>query len=31
MTAVCTNKKGDGTMQATAIPAAILKHLAVHA
>ena len=31
MTAVCTSKKSDGTMQATAIPAAILKELAVHA
>ena len=31
MTAVCVSKKSDGTMQATAIPAAILERLAVHA
>ena len=30
MTAVCTSKRSDGTMQATPIPAAILERLAVH-
>ena len=31
MTAVCVNRKADGTMQATEIPPAILGQLAVHA
>jgi acyl-CoA thioester hydrolase len=31
MTAVCVNRKSDGTMQATRIPPAILERLAVHA
>ena len=31
MTAVCTQKKSDGTMEATVIPPAIRERLAVHA
>jgi acyl-CoA thioester hydrolase len=31
MTAVCVNRQGDGTMQATEIPPAVLERLAVHA
>ena len=31
MTAVCTNKKADGTMEATAIPPGILERLTAHA